>query len=294
MSALAKIWDGMKRFFIHYMGGLYKRADEHHIFLLAGGLAFSTFVCMAPLALIIFSFFGNFLEEHSIEAEINAAIDRVIPYEDYARFIQDFIFRRIEEFKAGSDIAGYIGAVGLLLAASGLFSSIRTILNRIFIMEKGKSFFIGKLRDIGMVLIVICFFLALTAILPAFEILRSAADKTEILKFLRFGIRSSAMIAVFSYFLSFALFYFIYSLVPYARLGWKIPALSAFWAAILWEAAKWAFGYYIAHLASFKQIYGAYVFIIVAAFWIYYSAIIFIIGAEIGQLFRERAKGKLY
>ena len=42
------------------------------------------------------------------------------------------------------------------------------------------------------------------------------------------------------------------------------------------------------HVATFKKIYGAYVAAIVVVFWIYYTAIVFIIGAEIGQLYRER------
>ena len=68
----------------------------------------------------------------------------------------------------------------------------------------------------------------------------------------------------------------------------KVVFISAFWAALLWELAKKLFGFYIFHFASLNKIYGAYVFVIIAAFWIYYSSIIFIIGAEIGQLFRER------
>ena len=53
-------------------------------------------------------------------------------------------------------------------------------------------------------------------------------------------------------------------------------------------AANKFFGYYITNFATLKNIYGAYVFLIVGIFWIYYPSAIFIIAAEIGQLFRER------
>ncbi len=288
MSRIGKRMDKIRIFLGHYIGGLYNRAGEHHIFLLAGGLAFSLFVCIVPFILIIFSLLGNFLQGHSFDTEINSVVDRIIPYEDYAIFVKDFIYRRVEEFRIHSHLAGYIGAIGLLLAASGLFSSIRTILNRIFVMEKGKNYFVGKLRDLGMVLLVALFFLALTAVLPAFDLLRHSAEKTELLKFLRFGARSSYLISIVSYFSTFLIFAFLYYLVPYARLGWRVPALSAFWATVFWELAKWGFGYYITNLASLKQIYGAYVLVVAIAFWIYYSSIIFILAAEIGQLYRER------
>ncbi len=287
MSRIRKMLNKIGIFMGHYIGGLYGRAGEHHIFLLAGGLAFSLFVCIVPFVLIIFSFLGNFLQGHSFETEISSVVDRIIPYEDYAIFVKDFIYKRVEEFKVHSHLAGYVGVVGLLLAASGLFSSIRTILNRIFIMEKGKNYLVGKLRDLGMVLLVALFFLALTAILPVFDLLRHSAEKTELLKLFRFGYKSSYLITIFSYFLTFCIFSVLYYLIPYARLGWKVPALSAFWATVFWELAKWGFGYYITHLASLKQIYGAYMLVVAVAFWIYYSSIIFILAAEIGQLYRE-------
>ena len=36
------------------------------------------------------------------------------------------------------------------------------------------------------------------------------------------------------------------------------------------------------------KIYGTYVLFVVVAFWIYYSSIVFIIGAEIGKLYSDR------
>jgi uncharacterized BrkB/YihY/UPF0761 family membrane protein len=35
-------------------------------------------------------------------------------------------------------------------------------------------------------------------------------------------------------------------------------------------------------------VYGVYTFMIVAAFWVYYSGLVLILGAEIGQLSSER------
>jgi len=288
MSGYSEFWRRVKSFLSHYIVGLYDRAGEHHIFLLAGGLAFSLFVCIVPFVLIIFSFLGNFLSQSSFRLELDSIIGRAIPYPEYANFIRDFIYKRIDEFRLHSHLAGYLGAIGLLLAASGLFSSIRTILNRVFVLRKGENYFLGKLRDLGMVLLVALIFMAITAVFPIFDFLRNAAEKTDFLNFLRFGGRSSIIVTILSFLLTFSMFGFLYYLIPHARLGWKVPLLSAFWATIFWEFAKWGFGYYLTHLASLKQIYGAYVLGVAIAFWIYYASIIFILAAEIGQLYRER------
>jgi uncharacterized BrkB/YihY/UPF0761 family membrane protein len=49
---------------------------------------------------------------------------------------------------------------------------------------------------------------------------------------------------------------------------------------------------YLSNFTTFSRIYGAYALGIVVAFWIYYTAAVFILGAEIGKLFDERVSLK--
>lgn len=275
-------------FLKHYMYGLYNRIDEHHIFLYGGGLAFSLFTCIIPFVFIIFSILGNILTMTSVEQQINTFIYTVIPYKEYAEYARRIIFSRIEEVVEYKTIAGYIGGFGLFFAASGLFSSMRTILNKIFTAGQDKNVVIGKLRDFGMVLLVIISVLLFTIILPAIDIIKSVAYRFSFLRFLQLSAIEHISITVVSFLIIYLLFFVLYSFIPYAKLGRKVPALSAFWAAVLWELAKRIFGYYINNLATLNRIYGTYALIIVVAFWIYYSSVLFIIGAEIGQLYRER------
>jgi membrane protein len=88
----------------------------------------------------------------------------------------------------------------------------------------------------------------------------------------------------------FGIFYFIYYVIPYRKIKKRILVVSAFWAAFLWEIAKQLFGIYLTYSANLSKIYGAYVFIVALVFWLYYSSVVIIIGAEIGQLFSERIK----
>jgi len=147
---------------------------------------------------------------------------------------------------------------------------------------------VGKLRDLGMVLLVILFILLATAIFPVFEIIKDSADKIEILR--RFKLTGAQGILYFIASLTtiFVLFFILYNLIPRGRLGFKVPAVGAFWAAILWVAAKEIFGYYITNVASLKRIYGTYVLFAVVTFWLYYSSVVFLLGAQIAQLYRER------
>ena len=139
-----------------------------------------------------------------------------------------------------------------------------------------------------MVLLVLIFIMMTTAILSVFEIIKDSAGKIEILqKFQLTGAQGMFYFAA-SLFTIFILFFTLYSLIPNKRLGLKTPAVGAFWAALLWVIATEVFGYYITNMASLKRIYGTYVLFAVVTFWLYYSSVIFLVGAQIAQLYRER------
>jgi len=277
-----------KSFIKHYIGGLIKRTDEHHAFLLAGGLAFSLFVCIIPFLLIMFYILGNFLNSHNVQTQVNIAISTIIPYEQYSDYVKDIIFNRIDEVIKYKNIAGIIGGFGLLFAASGLFSSMRTILNRVFGIEANIHFLIGKLRDFALVFLVILIFFVTTLLSPILDLFIQAAQEMQSLSFFRSPIFEHFLLSAISFVLIFIVFLVLYSTVPVRKLGKNSTLISTIWAAILWEIAKQGFGFYIHHFTTFGKIYGTYALVVVVAFWIYYSSIVFIIGAEIGRLYSER------
>lgn len=278
----------VKNFLKHYFGGLYNRIDEHHVLLLAGGLAFSLFVCIIPFILIIFSVLGNFLDSEAVQFQISALIDTIIPYGEYSDFVKKIIFERIDEFIEYKTIAGIIGGFGLLFAASGLFSSMRTILNKVFGVETDVNVIIGKLRDFALVLMVLLIFFATTISMPFINLVFQFANKFEFLSFLQTGFIERLFLGLFSLILIYIVFTILYLAVPVKKVGRKAVFVSAFWAAILWETAKQLFGFYITNYAVYGKIYGAYALVVVVAFWIYYSSVVFIIGAEVGRLYYER------
>lgn len=282
-----------KKFFFHYFGGLYYRIDEHHVLLLSGGLAFSLFVCIVPLILILFWILGNFLSSSDVEVQINTLIDTIIPYETYSEFVKTILYKRIHEVIEFKNIAGFVGITGLFFAASGFFSSVRTILNKVFGTDIDVNIFLGKLRDFAIIMIVILTFLVSTLFLPMLDIFRTISEELPFLEFLQFGIFQKIFTTAISLLIIFFLFAIMYKFIPIKKIRKRSVAIGAMWAALLWEGAKQLFGYYIFNLASWGQIYGAYALVVVVAFWIYYSAAVFIIGAEIGKLFDERLEERI-
>lgn len=275
-------------FFRFYVGGLLHRLDEHHVFLSGGGIAFSLLLSVIPFVLIIFAVLGNIIDVSTIEVQVNTLIDTMIPYAEAAAYTKRFILSRIPEVIEYKTLAGYLGAFGLFFTSTWLFSSMRTILNQIFGVSKEKNAFIGLLRDFGMVLLLLVFVSLLTFILPTVNIIVNAADRIQLLEPFRISQLSDWLFSTVSIILIYLLFLLSYYFIPYERLGKRVPAVAALWATILWEVMRNLFGYYVTDFLSVNRVYEAFVLIAVVIFWIFYSSVLFVIGAEIGQLYRER------
>ncbi len=276
------------QFLDHYFKGMFKRMDEHHVFLSAAAIAFSLVLSMIPMVLMMFAVLGNIIDPLNVEAQVNKLIDTLLPYPQFADYTKQFIISRIPEVIEFKTLAGYLGAFGLLFTSTWLFSTMRTVLNKTYGVSVEKSAWIGLLRDFGMVLLLIVFILLATFILPITNIILNAADEIEVLKTFQISGLADTLFSIISTLIIFLLFLVFYYLIPYEKLGKKVPIVSAFWATVLWEVARSIFGYYVRNFLVLNKVYGAFVLVIVVMFWIFYSSILFIIGAEVGQLYRER------
>ncbi len=275
-------------FLDHYVGGTFRRLEKNHLFLSAAGMAYSIILSVIPLVLLIFSVLGNIIDVASIEEQVNTAIDGLIPYHASADYMKNFILSRIPEVVKYRSLAGGIGLVGLFITSTWLFSSMRTVLNKIYKVDVTKGALVGMLRDFGMVLLILVFILLATYILPTINFFVSFTEKFEILEPFALGDAVHFFIPYISLLLMFLMFYFFYSLIPYVKLGHKVPLASALWATILWETARLLFEYYVTNFLVLNKLYGTFLFFAVVMFWIFYASIVFLVGAEIGQLYRER------
>ncbi len=285
-------WDSIK----YYSLGLWRSLDEHHIFLFGGGLAFSILLCIIPFILILFWALGNFLSSSTVAVQVNTFIDTMIPYEDVSAFVKAVLTKRIREVIAFKNYAGIIGLLGLVFTASGFSTSIRTILNDIFGTREDVNFFLGKLRDLVLILAAVIMLFVSSLVLPMIDALRglsnemisTLAEWSINVSFLKHKAFEKLFTLGFSFVMMLFLFSMIYHFVPTRKIRKRAVFIGAVWAALLWEAAKQGFGYYLYHMATYNKIYGAYALIVIVAFWLYYSATVFVFGAVIGRLYHDR------
>lgn len=283
-------WKRATKLYSVYVNWILKfidRFDSHHVFLFSGALSFSLFMCIIPMTLIMFFILGNFLSSVEFVGRINTFIDAVIPYESYAEFAKTMISGRIEELVEYRNVAGIVGSGALLFAASGFFASIRTVLHKVFDVPEQRNIIISKLFDFLLILIMIVVFFAVFLVIPALTIVQRVAMELPFLGILDSVFLKDTFTLAISFLLIFLLFYFFYRVVPSKKIRKVSLLVGALIAAGLWIMAKFAFGYYLDNIASFGQIYGTYSLLIVIAVWLYYTNIVFIVGAELARLYDE-------
>ncbi|MEN9281219.1 MAG: hypothetical protein RL594_154 [Bacteroidota bacterium] len=255
--------------------------DQRHIFLLASGIAFNLLLCTIPLLVLIVSLVSGLLDVDKTKDTVEAALVQFFPKNTEASSLIAGVIAELGAIFNYSSIAGWIAGIALLWLSSALFSSLRTGLNAIFHIPTPKFFVLYKLKDMAFTIITVVLILVVTLLSPLLTLIeqywRSAVqvDNTGII--FGFTVQAASLVS------TFALFLALYKLVPNRRLPWPIVFMSTGFAVGLWELARTLFSWYVNSAANFSKFYGGYVALASFALWLYYSAFIFLLSAELGQ-----------
>ena len=104
----------------------------------------------------------------------------------------------------------------------------------------------------------------------------------------------AVLLAVIGIGINAAMFTVIYRYLPSpsAKVSWKAAGISGGFVALLWEGAKQGFALYTSKYANYDKVYGTLGGLIAVVFWIYYTSMILLLGAEIANLYADSQKAK--
>lgn len=192
-------------------------------------------------------------------------------------------------FKSTSIFATVAGVVTLGLTATGVFTELQTALNIIWratpegsvtgTLLRARLLSLGLLAALGFLLLVS---LIVSAGLTAISTYLSGrwAEAVPMLR----DINAAA-----SFVLITVLFAAIYKVLPDCKIAWADVAIGAFVTSLLFVAGKFLIGLYISN-SAFASSYGSAGSLLVILLWIYYSAQIFLLGAEFTRVFADRRR----
>ncbi len=270
----------------YYLVGVYKYSEEDHVFLLAAGVAFNVLYCMLPLSLIIFYFFSAALTSARAIEYLVGYIAESFPVPVNQTNVQAWLTGELTRVGHKHALAGIIGGISLFWLASILFSTLRTSVNAVFNMVSKQNMIFEKLLDFLLMILVLALLLVSTFLSPVVNLLQRFG--TDLLPGWLAGTVNSTIPRFVTLAISIVLYVILFRMLPNERLSRNVIVVSASTSVVLTEAMRLVFVYYMAHISSIRSLYGTYAFLAGISLWLYYASLAFLIGAEVGWLYKER------
>jgi membrane protein len=244
-------------------------SSKHDATQRAAGVAYYTILSVFPLLLGLIALFGYFLPSADLQNQLLKFVGNYFPG------ATGILVQNIANVVELRGAVGVMSIIILFWGSSAMFSSISLAINRAWDIRLRRSFFIRKASELGMALSMGILFLLSLGASAVISILRGVLNLPAAK--LIVVVVGSRLIA---FLLILALLLLLYKLVPNTKTYWRYVWQGALLTAILFEFARTLFIFYLERLANYQLIYGAITSIIILLIWIYYSALIIILGAE--------------
>lgn len=247
---------------------------------LAASLSYFTALSMAPL-LILFVTISSQFSDHLKDSFVNEI--RSLIGDDAAKTVQMIIDSAHTHANLNS-LAGLSGILTLAVSASFIFGELRASLNQIFDYQPPPDhddtylhaiwiFIKSRVLQMGLALSFI-FTLIVSLILSSIITVVLPDNHSTAINIMNILISAVFYIGVFT---------LMFRYLPDCRMRWRKVFRGAFLTAVLFVVGKEAIGFYLGHSAV-GSAYGAAGSIIVLLVWVYYSAMITFIGAQVSSI----------
>ena len=240
-------------------------------------IAFYTVTSLAPLLLIVIAIAGLVIGQDAARSGVIDQFKGLVGPEG-ADLIKSIVARSSDP--TSGTAATVFGAFMVLVTASGIFGEMQAALNTTWearppdepwmSLIRARATSLGLVAALGFVTMVS---LAASAALSALG--RELAMRTPVASVVLIVLNTALSLAVFA-----VLFAAIYKMLPDKPLRWRDVAIGALVTAALFTGGKSLIGWYLGEAAP-GSTYGAAGALIVLLLWAYYSAQIFLFGAEL-------------
>jgi membrane protein len=235
---------------------------------------------IAPLLVVAVAIAGLAFGEEAVQSAVGEQLRALVGREG-AEAVQAMV-RGVGEGDGQGGPGGVpkvVGAAVLLVTASGVFAELQGALNAVWKAEPQAVTvsYLLRARALSIGLVAATGFLLLVSLLASAAL---AALWTWVGGMLP---AATALLGALGFLVSFALtaalFAAIYKVLPDRRLEWRDVIVGAVGTALMFNVGKALIGWYIGG-SGMARSYGAAGALVVVLLWVYYSAQVFLLGAE--------------
>jgi membrane protein len=276
---------------------VYIKADQDGIFFMSGAIAFNLIVAIVPLMLAVLGITGVMLQNR-VEDPSKLLADYIFQAlppagPEFQKFIEDDIIKGLLS-KSGGFIG--FGLIVLVWVSTRLVGTLRFTLREVFDIGEDRNIIRGKWFDVQMVVAAGTLF----AVNAAATVIINIITRTGITLlgvhptewFQKYLLSAVAALSIW------AMFVLVYRTLPFRRPHWRTALVAATFTSIVFELLKRAFAWYALNIAEYSSTYGNFLNLVILVFWMYYIALAFVLGGEVGQVYalrrvRKRQKERL-
>ena len=279
-----------------FLARIVHKALDDNIFFMAGAITFNLLVAIIPLLVVAVGIAGFMLTARFGDpaSALTELIREGLPVTGEELGIFSLIEALIDTLVQERTGFSIVGAVVLIWISTRLVGTLRTVLREVFDMPQARGLIRGKVFDVQMVIVAGFLFVVNIGVTVRLRAIRDFGIDLLGLEGSGLAItrRGYAMVVAFASI--WVLFVLIYRYLPPRPVPWRTALIAATFTAVLFEATKYLFGWYIVSVAEYRSAYGNLTSVAVLFFWIYYGAIVFILGGEVAQVHTMRRTRKLH
>ena len=254
---------------------------------MGAALAFYTLFSVAPILLIVISVAGLLFGEAAARGEIFEQLTHLLGA-DAALTINSLV-QQANRPDAGI-VGTLVGLVTLLIGATTVFAELRNAMDRIWRTKDLRPHGGGLMELLHARLISLGLVLAIGFLLMVSLVLSAALaglSKWATPWLGQLAVLAGAIDFVVSLVFLSALFAMIFKWMPRVKLGWSDVWIGAVITALLLTVGKSLIGTYIGR-SGVASVFGAAGSLVIFLLWVYYSAQVFLLGAEFTRVFTQR------
>jgi membrane protein len=265
----------------------YKEMSEDHVMAFAGNLTYKGLFAIFPFFTFLLSLLGLF----NATDLVNTMVDKlsgIVP-QSATKFVEGQLLSITQSQAESAFTFGAIISILLALwGVSGAFRSVMEAMNVMYEVEEDRAFW--KVYGLS-----IFMSLAVTVFLVGALVLVIFGESI--------GVRVADLVglgSVFATLLSIVqwpvvalvvLFALIYYFAPAARQRFRWISPGSILAFVFWLIFSLLFSLYASLAGSYNETYGSLAGVIILLLYVYYSALIMLVGAEINQVIEWHIPG---
>ncbi len=254
--------------------------------MMAAAISFYGLLALIPFLLIGSAVLGFFAGSSREAAHaIGEGIRRVLPRVTGAQ-----IETALESLIQGRRVAGGLGLISLLWVASGAFEMVASALTDLCAVKESRSYLRRKVTALLLMLTCAVGFLLSLAVASLATVIEALGNRLLEIVPADVSLPHGTLLRILPATLVGATFLLMYRFAP-ARpipLGAALP--GAVVAGALWHGARELFNWYLLTYARYNPVFGILGSAIALLLWLFYSALIFLLGGAIAEAWRRASR----